>query len=415
MTRNLSPQENFEDMFKRILKNGTLFRDEKYLSVDYLSLPLHRNNQLNHLILLYSSLITNSSSKAINQIIIGDIGVGKTVTVKYFGSEMEKISKKYDINIKYLHVNCRKEKTEYKVLIKILRSLTDNIPSRGFSPQDLLDALIDILEQKKIILLLVLDEIDCLPNENNLLYSLVRINDDIGFSEMVKRINIIAIAKDLGYLTEMFKDIRQYFSQNCIQFRRYDERQIFDILKQRIELGLKKNIISDELIERLSKLVYANGDIRFGLNILWSATKIAESRNLKYIPVECLELALQELVPMSISGAILEMSDHKLLLMCCAGRLMKNNMVSEEDNHEASFRKIFDSYEDLCKELFIAPRSYSQIWNYIQEFKKGGVITVKVVSEDIRGRKMFIGINGVSAFKFTEMAVIELETRGYTI
>ena len=49
--------------------------------------------------------------------------------------------------MKYVHINCRKERTGYKALIKIVRTINDKFPKRGYSPQDLLDIIIDYLNK----------------------------------------------------------------------------------------------------------------------------------------------------------------------------------------------------------------------------------------------------------------------------
>ncbi|GAH26420.1 unnamed protein product, partial [marine sediment metagenome] len=62
-----------------------------------------------------------------------------------------------------------------------------------------------------------------------------------------------------------------------------NRNQLYEILSCRASISLKQNVISDKLVETISDLVYQSGDIRYGLNLLWKATKIAENQNLKYI------------------------------------------------------------------------------------------------------------------------------------
>jgi len=61
------------------------------------------------------------------------------------------------------------------VVRKIIESLIPNIPKRGFSPQQLLDWLIDYLEEENLRILLTLDEADYLiRSEADTLYDLTR-------------------------------------------------------------------------------------------------------------------------------------------------------------------------------------------------------------------------------------------------
>ena len=71
-------------------------------------------------------------------------------------------------------MNCRKERTSYKVLIRLVQLLDNKFPKRGYSPQDLLDILIEFLNRYNLHILIVLDELN-LANEEVLgvLYQLL--------------------------------------------------------------------------------------------------------------------------------------------------------------------------------------------------------------------------------------------------
>ncbi|MFW9825310.1 MAG: Cdc6/Cdc18 family protein [Candidatus Thorarchaeota archaeon] len=390
------------EYFEELLKKPSLFLDESKLDMNYVpgKLP-HRDKELSLLSQLFLTLITNPNSISRKILITGKTGIGKTVTVKLFGEILKRASNKRNVFIKYAHVNCRKERTSYKVLIKLIRLINNKFPKRGYSPQDLLENLIDYLNQQNIHLLIVLDELSYLINKGeDLIYLLTRINDDS--ANVQQRISIIGIVRDLSCLNNLDYSTISTLQRNIIKFSNYSKKQIFDILKYRAQLSFKKNIISEDLIKMIVESTYNNGDIRYGLNILWKAAKIAESRNLTFINNECVRLGSQELVPFSTLDVLKYMSSQKLFFLLAIVKGLKNS-----NRTEISLIEIMKRYNIICENLGLTPRSNSQIWNYLQDFKREGIVTVKILSEKIKGRRALIQIPQINLHKL-ENIIIEL-------
>ena len=93
----------------------------------------------------------------------------------------------------------------------------------------------------------------------------------------------------------------------------YSKEEIFFILKYRAQLSLKENVISDQIIKFISDLVMVNGDIRYGLNLIWKSSKIAENKDLKYITMDCVRLGNQEVVPLTTQDSLNYMTPPKLI------------------------------------------------------------------------------------------------------
>ena len=289
----------------------TIFLDEGKLDINFVPEKLvHREKELYLLSQLFLTLITNPNSTSKKVLITGKTGLGKTITVKAFGkillgereislrelSEREIHSLRMKRKeLKYVHINCRKELTSHKVLIKIVRSLVDDkFPKRGYSPQELLGIIIDDLKKNDYHVLIVLDELCYLiSNREDLIYSLTRLNDDSLNNQ--QRISIIGIVRDISSLDEKFRS-KIFQSKifpiielsNVIEFKSYSREDIFDILKYRARVSLIDNAISDDILDRITEFVYKKGDIRIGLKIMWKAAKIAEKKGLKHISVECI-------------------------------------------------------------------------------------------------------------------------------
>ncbi|MBD3343264.1 MAG: AAA family ATPase, partial [Candidatus Lokiarchaeota archaeon] len=282
------------NIFDSLLEKNTIFTDESKLDMNYIPEKLpHREKELKILSHLFVILLKRPNSISRKILITGKTGIGKTVTLKYFGELLRKAMKSKNTNLKYIHVNCRKQRTSYKTLVMIVRAIDKSVPKRGYSLQDLLDILIDLINGQDTHLLVVLDELNyIIEKDEDLLYYLTRINDDS--LKNPQRLSIIGVVRDVSCLNNLDQSTLSTLQRNIIKFNNYDKTQIFDILKYRAGLSFKHNVISNELIEVVSEVVYGKGDIRFGLNLLWKAGKIAEGQGLKEITTECIRQANQD-------------------------------------------------------------------------------------------------------------------------
>jgi cell division control protein 6 len=293
------------------------------------------------------------------------------------------------------------------VLVRLNSTLNNNVPQRGYSPQDLLDFLRDFIEKEDTFLILVLDELDSLDKKGaELLYSLVRINDDTIESKVSKRLNIIGIVRNVSFLSNLVRDIHHYFLKQPIVFEKYTRKQIFNILKQRASISFNENVISDNILQFISEIVYEIGDVRCGLNILWSATKIAENKGLNIINLNCVKRAYQDLVPYTIKDTLYHMAKHKLLLLYTITAKLKEN-----GNLNIYLSEAVEDYKKICKLSGIPPRAYSQLWNYIQECKKDEILKVGIESSGIRGRKAFFRMPEIPLNRFVQNIKSVLESR----
>jgi len=398
------------EYFEELLKRPSMFEDESKLEINYIpdDLP-HREKELSLLSQLFLGLITNPNSISRKILITGKTGIGKTVTVKLFGQLLEKASKKRDINIKYYHVNCRKERTSYKVLIRLIQLIDNRFPKRGYSSQDLLDILIEYLHRYNMHILVVLDELSYLINKHeDLIYSLTRINDDTLKGD--QRLSIIGIVRDLSCLNNIDNSTMSTLQRNIIEFKNYTKNQIFDILKYRANISLKRNILSDKILKMISEITFNSSDVRFGLNIIWRSCKIAESKKLNYINAECVRLGNQDLLPYSTLDVLEFMNSQKLsFLYAIIKALIKH------DNIKVSFNEVLKRYYMICENLDLKPRSNSQLWNYLQDFKRENLVTTKIISERIKGRRAIIEIPDLSLSNLERNIIEILNSQGFKI
>jgi len=398
------------EYFEELLKKPSLFEDESKLEINYVPKELpHRDKELSLLSQLFLGVITHPNSISRKILITGKTGIGKTVTIKYFGEILEKASEERSSNIKYIHINCRKERTSYKVLIRIIQSIDNRFPKRGYSSQDLLDILIDFLHRQNLYMLIVLDELSYLINkQEDLIYSLTRINDDNLKGD--QRISLIGIVRDISCLNNLDNSTLSTLQRNIIKFNKYSKDQIFDILKYRAKISLKKNVLSDRMIKMISDITYNTDDVRYGLNILWRACKIAESKNLNYVTAECIRLGNQDLLPFSTWDILKYMNLQKLTFLLAIIKGLNNR-----DNVEISFIEALKMYYIICENIGLKPRSQSQLWNYLQELKRENIVLIKIISEGIKGRRAIINIFDLSLPNLEKEVIDILNSKGFKV
>lgn len=342
-------------------------------------------------------------------LLTGDIGVGKTVTVKYFGQMLTEAAAKRDLNIDYFHINCRKERTGYKILIKVMKHFEENFPNRGHSYQDIVDALSDILNRKNIHMVLVLDELNYLIKKNDdIIYTLTRLNDES--INTTQRISIIGIVRDISCLNNLDDSTLSTLQRNIIRFNKYTKNEIIEILKSRAKVAIRPNIVDDEIFSMISDMIYKKGDIRIALELLWASIKIAESKGLKVITLECVRLANNENLLSYSIDFLNSLKTHKLLFILSILRVLRKSNL-----HFTTISDIQNEFNRLCENLYLSTRSYSQIMNYLHEIESYGLITIKVNSKNIKGRKSQISINEISLSKLDESISTNLRNRGINI
>ncbi len=275
------------------------------------------------------------------------------------------------------------------------------MPKRGYSPQDLIEIIIDFLDAQKAHLLLVLDDLDSIvKKDDGLLYALTRLNDE--FINKPEKVSIIGIVKDLSCIFKIKDEIRNYFSDIPLEFKRYNKRQIFDILKHKATNGFHDGVISDEVIEWIAELVYPKGDIRYGMNILWKSATLAQSQDQPLITLDCVASANQELFPSSNLDFLKLKAKDKLIFLLGIVRRLKNS-----NTPQTTVREVLNAYIKLCEKAGILPQSYMNLLNYLHEYQDEKVVSIDIKSDKIVNHNSLIKIPVKNLLKL-EVDIIKL-------
>lgn len=365
-----------------------LFLKEECLEINFIpDHLLHREQELIMLSKIFVKLIEKPFSISRKITIQGEVGIGKTVIAKTFGKMLLMSADKRGLNISYVHINCRKEKTPYNILNRILSNLNCNIPKRGYSPQELTHYLEDYLKKTRKYLVLTLDELNYLQKSHfNLIYSLSRCNESSFDNE--NYLSLIIIVRNLALLGNLDDSTKSTLQGNILSLKKYTQSQIVDILTDRVKISIRAEVFSPELIHFIASNIEGLGDIRKGLNIIRNATKIAESQEREKVTKDIIEMSLQNTIPNLQVDVLDTFNQHQNMVLFTIIQFVINNC-----EQEITFSDIENTYLEMCKKKGEVPRKHTQIWTYIQQFEHFGFISVKTVSKNIKGRKSFISVS----------------------
>ncbi len=367
-----------------------LFVEENYLEINYVPDEiLHRDQELLILSKIFIKIIENPFKISRKILIQGPIGVGKTLITKVFGKMILQSAKKRELNVKYIHINCRKQKSSYKILREILNTLGLNIPKRGYSSQELVSTLQKFLKKERTYLILTLDELNyLLKSEFDLIYTLSRLNDaDLDQNSFL---SLISIVRDFTLLKNLDNSTLSTLQENVLKFKKYTSQQLFEILEQRIKKAVKQGVFDCDLIEYTSNICSDSGDVRRALNIARNSVKIAEYKNKNEVELEDIQDAIKTIIPSLQNDVIYTLKKHELILLKALIEIIRTS-----DKIRVNIIEIKQKYFDICNSMKEVPRKNTRIWSYLQSLTNSNITQIFVKSKGQRGRTSFYSIKNI--------------------
>ena len=412
---NYMSNTNFSSLFTNF-QSVFLESGEKVFASNYIPNHLwHREEEMKSLVNYFRSIITEPTGSSRKVVLYGPVGTGKTVISRLFGADLTRYLKAEhkpgDPSFRFFHVNCRKTKTPHLILTTILRQLVPGFPLRGFSVDELLRMFSLLLYEQNLVSLLVLDEIDYLiPDERtDFLYALSRIEEgeskirDTNFSNFSgsnteSRFNLLCCTRDKSFRYQLDPSTASSLGRNFITFPPYTRHQLFDIVTSRAEQGLCEESYDDELIEVIAGLAEEYGDARFAIELLWRAAKLADREKSDHIQAEHVRKAVVSVLPIEKS-VVEDLSTHQKLLLLTIAKLL-----SCDNRPFVTTPDVKNSYVSTCEEAGVRPRRQTQIWAYLKDLGRLGLIQQEVENRHKHGRSL----GRVTAIRIRDIPVEEI-------
>jgi cell division control protein 6 len=374
--------KDIEKIFDSFIRE-TIFKNKLILQSNYKpeNIP-HREKEIK----VIASIIAPSLrlEKPSNLFVYGKTGTGKTLSVLFVINQLLRRAKKQNIELLIPYVNCKLKKvadTEYRILAELIKKMGSEVPATGLPTDQVYHKFIDLIDSKKQLVIIVLDEIDHAVKKigDNFLYTFTRINSELTKSQVA----IIGISNDLTFLDNIDPRVRSSLSEEEMVFSPYDALQLQDILKERTKEAFKPGTIGNEVIEKCA--AYAareHGDARRALDLLRIAGELVERSGKKKILFEYIDKANQKIESDKIYNIIeTQPKQFKITLLAII------NLFLKKKGEERIFTgDIFNVYRELCSETKTERLTQRRISDIIGEFDMLGIINAKVISKGRYGR-----------------------------
>jgi cell division control protein 6 len=384
-----------DELLEKELRKPTLIKNPRVLDLKYIPKKLlHREEEQKMLIQYFKPVIEKPGEYSQRVSIIGAIGSGKTAIALKFGEMVKVYSTQKNLNLEYVHVNCRRARSAFLTLLEIVRKFNPHIPVRGFSPEEILKMLTEILNRKRLYLIVTLDEIDFVVRKDgpDLLYDLTRLTDDE--IDMKERVSIITIVRDIAFRTMLDESTLSTLRQNTIFLEPYTEDQLRDIIADRVKEAFYEDAVSIEAADLIADIASKNGDARYAIELLERAGMHADHRrSLKVLP-EHVRHANASIHPVIRQEIVKDLTTQQKLILLAISIKLKTTQKAY-----TTMGEVEEVYKRLCEEFTFPVRSHTQLWEYLQYLQNCDVITTKISSKGQRGQTTLIGLPDVSAEK----------------
>lgn len=377
-----------DDIFSKYLKTESVFKDQQSLNQAWVPSNkqklLCRDNELKKLLLIHRPILQTGGEFSTNTLVLGNGGIGKTVTVRYFGRRFREVALKEDIKLTIEYYDCLQHRTKSSILRNISEKLHYSA-GHGYSDNEIMEQILKELIKRKESLLIILDEVHKLPPDD----ILSLLNASIGFGEQNTRFCIICISRE----SDWFKVDNEKISsriQETIKMQPYNKKESFDILEYRRNLAFRDGVLEDDVLDLIADIVYEQKNMRTGIDIMRTCGIHADEKMESTITAEMVLKSRESISPSFRSDILDNLSLHEHLTLWAIATALKqtgNPYTKVEDSYEY--------YRIKCEELGYKPHVQMSFRKYIRNLasikaihkeylnptseKKGRQIQVKLI------------------------------------
>jgi len=384
--------KNIHEIFDSFIKQS-LFQNKLILQSNYNPEEIpHRNKQVSQV----ASIIAPSLrvERPSNLFLYGLTGTGKTLVVQYVRNQILKKSSELGVPLLMPYINCKLKKvadTEYRILAELLKKLGSKVPATGLPTDQLYHRFVDLIDTKKQILIVILDEIDQAVKRigDEFLYTFTRLNTELTKAQ----ITLVGISNDLKFLDTLDPRVRSSLSEEEILFPPYNALQLQDILKKRADEAFKKGTIEEGVIEKCAALAAReHGDARRALDLLRIAGELVERDGENKVNLTYVDSAKDKIESDKLLIAVETQPKQFQLALLSILQLLRRH--KREKKEESVFTgDIYNLYCDLCKKTRTEILTQRRISDIIGEFDMLGLINARVISKGRYGRTREIRVD----------------------
>ncbi len=340
----------------------------------------HRDKQIEQVASILAPALRGERTS--NLFVYGQTGTGKTLSCQYVKKGMLLRAKKKSLPLDIHYLNCKLKKvsdTEYRILAELIKKQGGSVPATGLPTDQVYNKFIDIVEQEKKLIILILDEIDQAVKKisDSFLYNLTRLNSELSNSQ----ISLIGISNDLKFLESLDPRVRSSLSEEELVFPPYNAIQLQEILRVRAKEAFKKGVLEQGVIEKCA--AYAareHGDARRALDLLRIAGELAERERGKKIKIKHVDSANEKIDGDKVMEVVHTAPKQFQLALLSIINLTNNT------KEKIFTGDVYNVYHELCTETKTETLTQRRISDIIAEIDMLGLINARVISKGRHGR-----------------------------
>lgn len=363
----------------------SIFKNKTVLQSNYSPEMIHhRDGQIEAVASILAPALRGE--RVSNLFIYGKTGTGKTLSVDHVGGRIvEKVQAAGNDHLRYVYVNCKLKKvadTEYRILAELVHELGGSVPATGLPTDQVYTRFVDLIDTKKQMVLIVLDEIDQAVKKisDNFIYTLTRLNSGLKHAQ----ISIIGISNSLTFMDDLDPRVRSSLGEEELVFPPYDALQLKDILTERAGNAFKEGVLQEGVIAKCAAFAAReHGDARRALDLLRVAGELAEREGNTVVGLEHIDAANQKIERDKMLD-IIESEPKQFQLVLAA-------IMTLEEQHAAAGNSIvtgdvYNVYQELCERTKNEILTQRRVSDILAEFDMLGVINARVISKGRQGR-----------------------------
>ena len=329
---------------------------------------VHRDMQIRQIAKYWVDVLDNVTPS--NVTLYGKTGTGKTAASKFAREQLIEAAGKVNIFVKIEYIRCTDYTTEYQVIAELCNRLGRDVPSRGWTKAEVVNAFRQLFRTnaygKKLHLIVILDEIDILLDKDGdgILYTLTRADN----------ISVLSISNYLDFKNLINSRVKSSLNDKEIIFPPYGADQLSDILSERAALSFNDDVLEPDVIPLCSAMAAKEeGDARYALDLLKNAGELAHDENCKKVESGHVRRAKDRIEHNKITEII-------STLPLQQQRLLEAILTLTKQKEEITSGKLYESYTEISKKDAV---TYRRIFDFINELELLGIISTNTVS---RGR-----------------------------
>ena len=382
-------ESNVKSIFEQELTRKSVFKDRNLINPHYIPKVLpFRESQIQ---VIGSMLAVTISGKKPNNIFIyGTTGSGKTSVTKHVLNELISFAKEKNAKVDGVYVNCRNHNSKYRTIIKCVKEFYPEQNFLGFSAGFIYDKLLDYANTGKQVII-VLDEIDKIKDIDELVYSLVRANDELSKGS----ISIIGISNNLIFKDRLDRRSKSSLCQHEMIFSPYNADELREILSQRVDLAFNEDVVTESALNFAA--AYAakeSGDARTAIMLLLKAGELSDRKHIDKVTdleVEKARKKVEEEITFNMISTLPKQQQLVLYTIACLTVDHKGTRKIGSSYETVLFSgEIYDEYTLIAKKLdenVVSSRWYRE---YISELEMYGLIITRLSGKGIRGSTRLI-------------------------